>query len=78
MQVNLSFDTEKDTADDFRKLLDYIRQILAEKEGGFKPASDPSSKPTDSSRDQRTSGGGRIVPYQDLSNQLFSLCSKRR
>src|SRR3989338_3364220 len=78
MQVNLSFDTEKDSVEDFRKLLEYIRQILAEKEG--KPSvTEANPKPQqDNNPGFRTAGGGRITPYQDLSNQLFSLCSKRK
>ncbi len=77
MQVNLSFDTEKDSIGDFRKLLEYIRQILAEKEG--KPfVTEANPKQQDNKPEFRTAGGGRITPYQDLSNQLFSLCSKRK
>lgn len=80
MQVNLSFDTEKDTVEDFRKLLEYVRQILAEKEGKQAPVQDNDTKPQnkDNNQQARTNGGCRIVPYQDLSNQLFSLCSKRK
>lgn len=74
MQVNLSFDTEKDSAEDFRKLLDYVKNILAEKEGQSAPASSPQV----ASAPQRTAGGCKVVPYQDLSDELFSLCSKKR
>jgi len=77
MQVNLSFDTEKDTVEDFRKLLEYVRQILAGKEGKQVPIQE-DNKPQQNNQQARTSGGCRIVPYHDLSNQLFSLCSKRK
>lgn len=83
MQVNLSFDTEKDSVDEFKKLLNYIEQIIADKEGVTVQQKAPEQRPVSSPAPQKpapakTSGGCRVVPYQDLSNELFSLCSKKR
>ncbi|MFH0752609.1 MAG: hypothetical protein V1914_03340 [archaeon] len=75
MQVNLSFDTEKDSVEEFVKLKDYIEKIIAEKKEQHVPSKEvkPANHPP-----KRTGGGCRVVPYQDLSNELFSLCSKKK
>jgi len=74
MIVNLKFDTEKDSIEDFRKLRAYVEEIIAEKEGSA-PKADAQGQ--DAQR-KRTQGGCRVIPYQDLSDELFSLCSKRK
>ena len=88
MKVALNFDTENDSVEDFRKLREYIENIISEKEGRNVAANSPSANlhmavqnaiaPKPQPMDKRTGGGCRVVPYQDLSNELFSLCSKRR
>lgn len=80
MQVNLTFDTEKDSVEEFRKLLNYIEQIIADKEGIKQPEqrAQTSSNVPKPQAPTKTTGGCRVVPYQDLSDALFSLCSKKR
>lgn len=77
MQVNLSFDTDKDSVGDFRKLRDYIEKIIADKDG-VAAKGGPVAKKEERVAERMTRGGCRVVPYQDLSDDLFALCSKRR
>lgn len=90
MQVQLSFDTEKESLDDLKKLAMAIQDMIAEREKqcGIAPSQTTNQQPQANSyqpqqfqqapkpipKDGKTSGGGRVVPYDDnISNMMSSL-----
>jgi len=82
MQVNLSFDTEKEGVDNLKKLVDALNQLIASREGRtFQPEQRPMStavvqeqKPAP----DKTTGGCRVIPYEDMSGKMSQLFAGRR
>jgi len=93
MQVNLSFDTEKESLDNLKKLVDALSQLISHREGTpYHPmqqqtssvtpspvaATVQSAPPQQKPAIDRTSGGCRVVPYEDMSSKMASIFSGRR
>ncbi|MFH1636857.1 MAG: hypothetical protein ABIB71_00355 [Candidatus Woesearchaeota archaeon] len=89
MEVKISFDTGKDTLEDFKKLEDYIQKIIKEKGGqpNLMPAqqsaalppqqqtSVPQPNPPEPRPPQKTSGGCRVMEYRDMSKEMSDIFS---
>lgn len=81
MQVNLSFDTEKEEVENLKKLVDALQQLICSKtgqqyqpqqQGAPQPAAPPKPVPS------QTSGGCRVIPYEDMSSKMANVFSGRR
>ena len=94
MEVKISFDTEKESVDDLKRLIGALQDLIAkrEKAGSLgNPLANsnitrPSQVNVQSSQPQQvhvpasgqTAGGGRVVPFEDTSDLLSKLASGRR
>ncbi len=92
MEVKISFDTEKESVDDLKRLIAALQDLISKREkagslGNPLAASNitkPSQVKIESSQPQQTqapstsgqtSGGGRVVPYEDMSHLLSKIAS---
>lgn len=81
MQVNLSFDTEKENLDYLKKLVEALQQLIASREGKFFQATQIVTAQTQQqpqNAPDKTSGGCRVIPYEDMSGKMSSIFSGRR
>lgn len=84
MQVQLCFDTEKESLDDLKKLAMAIQDMIAERERqlGMAPSQPVQQQayqpqqfqqaPKPVPKDGKTAGGGRIVPYDEKVSDMMS------
>ena len=88
MQVNIKFDTEKETLDDLRRLVSSLQDLISQREKiesapGFRPATQPiqmtspvqnvqQSPPRPANNSGQTSGGGKIMEYDPAVGDLLS------
>ncbi|MFA4886623.1 MAG: hypothetical protein WC595_00250 [Candidatus Nanoarchaeia archaeon] len=88
MQVNIKFDTEKETLDDLRRLVASLQDLISQREKiestpGFRPAMQSiqmtspvqnvqQSPPRPVSNSGQTSGGGKIMEYDPAVGDLLS------
>ncbi|GEM_PF-1659484 len=92
MEVKISFDTEKESVDDLKKLVGALQDLIAKREKSAhlgNPFSASVTSPTQIRTEPapavqqtlkpaptgQTSGGGRVVPYEDMSKMLSKLAS---
>lgn len=84
MQVNLSFDTESEKVDNLKKLVEALEQLIAHREGrSYQPGQKTAQVATVAPAEQKaapdkTAGGCRVIPYEDMSGKMASLFSGRR
>ncbi len=94
MEVKISFNTEKENVDDLKRLVLALQDLIQKREkvsslGNPLAASNitrPSQIRVESTQQPQTqvpaggqtNGGGRVVPYEDMSNLLSKLASGRR
>ena len=83
MQVNLSFDTESEKVDNLKKLVEALEQLMASREGrtyqpGQKQASTVAAPVEQKAVADKTSGGCRVIPYEDMSGKMANIFSGRR
>ncbi len=83
MQVNLSFDTENEKVDNLKKLVEALEQLIASREGrtyqpGQKQVQTATVTVEQKPVPDKTSGGCRVIPYEDMSGKMSSLFSGRR
>lgn len=97
MEVKISFDTEKDSVDDLKKLVAGLQDIINRREGNqpkplnannqqYSPSLQrpiqSSSQSSDSqqanAQQKKTSGGCRVIPYEDMSDKMSQIFSGRR
>lgn len=76
MQVQISFDTERESIEDLKKLVAGIQQIIDERNG--KPQNPAKAQPKPTLKEGKTAGGGRVVPYEDLSGMMDKIFSTSR
>ena len=84
MQVNIKFDTEKESVDDLKRLITSLQELVAQREkmGAAKPMQSFVSQPQPQVQapvqqapkpsDGHTSGGGRIMEYDPSVADLLS------
>ncbi len=84
MQVNIKFDTEKESLDDLKRLVQSLQQLIEQREkGGLTlpktivsqpviqaPVQQPVAQPKPNG--SHTSGGGRIMDYDPAISDLLS------
>lgn len=75
MQVNLSFDTEKESLGNLKELVDALQKLINHREG--KTSSPASVQPQKPAQD-KTAGGCRVIPYEDMSGKMSDIFSGRR
>ncbi len=88
MEVKISFDTEKESVDDIKRLIGALQDLVSKREKGntlgnplttvvvTKPSQINVQQSTQPVRPgNQTSGGGRVVPYTDMSDILSKLAS---
>ena len=94
MDVKISFDTEKESLDDLRRLVAALQDLISKREKSAslgnplstsnvtRPSQiqvQQSTQPQQqASANGQTSGGGRVIPYEDMSNILSKLASGRK
>ena len=80
MQVNLNFDTEKENIDNLKKLIEALQQLIASREGVPFQASQVATvqAPQPQRVQDKTGGGCRVIPYEDMSGKMANIFSGRR
>jgi len=94
MEVKIGFDTEKESIDDLKKLIAALQDLVDKREKstslgnplGSSSMSNPYQMRTQTPQPQQThvpangqtSGGGRVVPYEDTSHLLSKLATGGR
>lgn len=84
MLVNLSFDTENERIENLKKLVDALEQLIAHREGRSYQAGQKQiqtatvSAPVEQKPVDKTAGGCRVIPYEDMSGKMSNLFSGRR
>lgn len=77
MHVNISFDTETEKLENLQKLVDALQQLIAARGGkvGQQIAQvTTAQKPVSA----QTTGGCRVIPYEDMSMKMAQIFSGRR
>lgn len=97
MQVQIAFDTEKESLEDLKKLAMAIQDLISEREkqlGVMPPATSHELRATSQQlqansyqpqqfqqpqkpvpKEGKTAGGGRVIPYEDLSGMMDKIFS---
>lgn len=96
MEVKISFDTEKESVEDLKRLVVALQDLITKREKaaslGNPLTSSLVTKPsqvkleTSQSQQQQvhapaggqTSGGGRVIPYEDMSGVLSKIVSGKK
>ncbi len=84
MLVQIKFDSEAESVEEIQKVIDSLKDIVEKKKtDGTKHQSSSQSQNLNNgtahtnSRGQ-TSGGGKIIPYEDMSGVLAGIWSKQK
>ena len=80
MQVKIAFDTETESVDNLVKLIDAIQKLVDHKTGTTS-APRQTAQPIQAqqkSQKQKTSGGCRVIPYEDMSDKMANIFSGRK
>ena len=87
MQVQIAFDTEKESLDDLKKLAMAIQDMISEREKqagsqqqatGNQPQANSyqpqqyQQTPKPAPKEGKTAGGGRVVPYDEKVSDMMS------
>ncbi|MBU2590125.1 MAG: hypothetical protein KKA65_00050 [Nanoarchaeota archaeon] len=88
MEVKITFDTEKETIGDLKKLIAHLQQIVDQKENrqSYSPVNQNSQtmfKPEKIEQNQqfnrqKTSGGCEIIPFQDMNSTMEKIFSGKK
>ncbi|MDP3728413.1 MAG: hypothetical protein Q8R18_03075 [bacterium] len=83
MQVNISFDTENERIENLKKLVEALEQLIAHREGkSYQPktaeAASVVAPVEQKAASDKTSGGCRVIPYEDMSGKMANIFSGRR
>ncbi len=79
MQVSIKFDTEKENLEDLKRLVVSLQDLIKQRESGV-IVSQPNQikQPEPAVKTGNTAGGGRIIPYEDMSGQLSAILSRQK
>ena len=87
MKVQIALDTEKEDLAELKKLAIWVQELIEQREKGPSSAETPNftpSKPIPISQPNiqqqkpagdRTSAGGNVIPYEDMSGMLSKIAS---
>ena len=87
MEVKISFDTEKESIEDLKRLIASLQDLIAKREKSDslgnpltassmpKPVQVKAETPAQPAASGQTTGGGRVVPYEDMSSLLSKIAS---
>ena len=78
MQVNISFDTETEKIETLKKLVDALQQLIAAREGKSQQVQVAQVTTTQRPVPAQTTGGCRVIPYEDMSIRMSQIFSGRR
>ncbi len=94
MEVKITFDTEKESVEDLNRLIAALQDLVEKKVKAVtlgnplaslsvtKPAQAQQPQQTQQQRNVpaggQTAGGGRVIPYQDISNLMDKVLSGKR
>ena len=90
MEVKITFDTEKESVEDLHRLIGALQDLVAKKEKavalGNPMATNTITRPAQVHVQQtqhvpasgQTAGGGRVIPYQDISNLMEKVLSGKK
>ncbi len=76
MEVNIKFNTENEPIENLKKLGEAIQKLIDHREG--KQVSEQVAVVEQKKVPDRTSGGCRVIPYEDMSEKMNHLLSGRR
>ena len=77
MEVQIKFDTEKESIEDLKGLVAALQDLIKKRESG-QPVNNASQIKEPEVKAGQTSGGGRIIPYEDMSMQLSQILKKQK
>ncbi len=96
MEVKISFDTEKESIEDLKRLVGALQDLITKREKGnslgnplsASNVTRPSQVKVEAQAQTQpqvqvptggqTSGGGRVIPYEDMSGVLSKIVSGRK
>ena len=96
MEVKISFDTEKESVEDLKRLVMALQDLISKREKGnslgnplatsnvTRPSQVKVEAPVQTQPQVKvpasgqTSGGGRVIPYEDMSDVLSKIVSGRK
>ena len=81
MQVKLNFDTEKENVENLKKLVEALQQLIASREGKqfqSTPTVTIQTQTPPQNVPDRTGGGCRVIPYEDMTGKMANIFSGRR
>jgi len=87
MEVKISFDTQKDSVEELKKLVANLQDLIAQRENRQQakaeqnPAEQHSysqAEPSFSNRSKKTDGGCQVIPYQDMTATMESIFSGKK
>jgi len=76
MKVNIQFDTETENLDNLKKLVNALQELIDHREGKKVETSQTKEEPKRCSA--KTSGGCRVIPYEDMSAKMSAILYGRR
>jgi hypothetical protein len=89
MEVKITFDTEKESIEDLNRLIASLQDLVARKEkaatlgnpltsGSVARQTHQQSHQQPASTSSQTAGGGRVIPYQDISTLMEKVFSGKK
>ena len=91
MEVKISFDTEKESLEDLKKLVDALQDLITKREKNPNLTNTvintTSQQRTDNIKqnnpaqqaisNSQTGGGGKLIPYEDMTDTMSKIFSGR-
>lgn len=87
MLVQIKFDTETESIEEIQKVINSLQDIVEEKKAnpnGIKhtniqqQTSNSQAQNNEKQNNGKTTGGGRVVPYEDMSGVLSKIWSNQK
>ncbi len=86
MEVKIAFDTDKESVQDLKRLLNFVQELIVKRESGAPAMTATQVQMTTNKVQQPTptvlptnktqsAGGGKIIPYQDMSGTMSKIFS---
>ncbi|MBS3168344.1 hypothetical protein J4216_04420 [Candidatus Woesearchaeota archaeon] len=91
MEVKISFDTEKESVEDLKRLVSALQDLINKREGLTNQTQKPqpqvqpgtthltqNSQPQVAQKPAQTVGGGRVMDYRDMSDVISKIASGQK